>query len=78
MVVTEGGESHGRKGRRKGQRGRRSGRLNQVKRQTHEANRDKVAITNIGTDPSSLLASTMGKELHHTTLSMLWGYGGRL
>ena len=35
--------------------------------------RDNVAIITIGTEPNSLLASDLGKELHHPIISMLWG-----
>ena len=39
---------------------------------------DNVAIITTGKEPSSLLASAQGKELHHPSMSMIWGYGGRL
>ena len=47
-------------------------------RSTHEDNSYNVEIITIGTEPSSLLDSAMGKGLRHPTISMLWGYIGRL
>ena len=78
VVGTEGADSHGRKGRRIGVRDGRGAWLRQGMRWTNKANRDNVATITIWTEPSILLASDMGKELHHRTMSMLWGYGYRL
>ena len=47
-------------------------------RRTHGENRDNAAIITIGADLSSILAYDLCKELHHPTMSMIWGYGGRL
>ena len=80
VVREEGADSRGRKGRRTGVRYGRGVWLSQGQgmRWTNEANRDNAAIITIGTEPSSLLASDMGKELHHRTMSMLRGYEYRL
>ena len=40
--------------------------------------KDNTEITTTGTDPNGLLDYDMGKVLHHPTMIMLWGDGGRL
>ena len=40
--------------------------------------RDNIAIITIWIEPNSLLASALGKELHHPIMILIWGYGGRL
>ena len=39
---------------------------------------DNIAIITIVTEPNSLLASSMGKELRYPIISIIWGYVCRL
>ena len=61
VVGTYRADSCGCKGVCRCRRGGIGGRIRQEKRQTHEANRDNTAVNNIGTEPSSLLDSALGK-----------------
>ena len=47
-------------------------------RRIHKANMDNVEIITIRAEPISLLVFYLVKELNHPTMSMFWGYIGRL
>ena len=47
-------------------------------RQDIDADGENLHLITKGTEPSGPLAYALGLEIHHPTMSTIWGHGGRL